>query len=186
MTNKYNAEQSRITKDSIFGALMSLMEKKRFEDISITEVTQKAGVSRMAFYRNYSIMEDILMDHLNNIFREYSNLLNHKEISNYEITRLFFYYFRQHQKFIENLLRSKLTHLILEKSIEFLNILSNAITCTMDCSPEFKKYNIAFLSGGFFNVLMIWCKNGMIETDEKMAEMVYERLSNHIAEINLI
>jgi AcrR family transcriptional regulator len=186
MTNKYNTEQNKITKESIFGALMSLMEKKDFKNISITEVTQKAGVSRMAFYRNYSIMEDILIDHLDDMFREYSNLLNHKEISNYEMTRLYFYYFRQHQKFIENLLRSKLAHLILERTVEFLNILSTAVTCTMDCSPEFEKYNIAFLAGGFFNVLITWCKSGMNESDEKMAEMVYERLSNHIAGISSI
>ncbi|AQS06409.1 TetR/AcrR family transcriptional regulator [Clostridium beijerinckii] len=185
MTNKYNAEQNKITKESILGALMSLMEKKDFKNISITELSQKAGVSRMAFYRNYSIMEDILIDHLDDMFREYSTLLNHKEISNYEMTRLFFYYFRQHQKFIENLLRSKLTHLMLERSIEFFNICSKTITCTMDCSPEFEKYNIGFIAGGFFNVLMIWCKSGMTESDEKMAEIVHERLSNHIAGITL-
>lgn len=186
MTNKYNAEQNKITKESIFGALMTLMEKKDFKNISITEVSLKAGVSRMAFYRNYGIMEDIIIDHLDDIFKEYSTLLNNKEISNYEMTRLYFYYFRQQQKFIENLLRSKLTHLILERSVEFLNILSTAITCTMDCSPEFEKYNIDFIAGGFFNVLISWCKNGMIESDEKMAEMVHERLSNHIARISFI
>lgn len=49
MTNKYNAEQNKITKESILGALMSLMEKKDFKNISITELSQKAGVSRMAF-----------------------------------------------------------------------------------------------------------------------------------------
>jgi len=186
MTNKYNVEQNKIAKESIFGALMSLMEKKDFKNISITEVTQKAGVSRMAFYRNYSIMEDILINHLDDMFREYSNLLNPKEISNYEMTRLYFYYFRQHRKFISNLLRSKLTHLILERSVEFLNTLSKALTCTMDCSPEFEKYNIEFVAGGFFNVLMMWCKSGMTESDEKMAEIVCERLSNHITGISLI
>lgn len=180
MSNKYNAEQNKITKESIFVALMSLMGKKNFKDISITEVTQKAGVSRMAFYRNYSIMEDILIDQLDDMFKEYSDLLNHNEKSNYEMTRLFFYYFRQHRKFIENLLRSNLTHLILEQSMKFLNILSSALSCSVDCSPEFEKYNIGFVAGGFFNVLIIWCKNAMTESDEKMAEIVYERLSIQI------
>lgn len=186
MTNKYNVEQNKITKESIFSALMSLMEKKDFMNLSITEVTKKAGVSRMAFYRNYNIMEDILIEHLDNIFREYSNLLKPEEISNYEMTRLYFYYFRQHHKFISNLLRSNLTHLILERSVEFLNIFSKAVTCTVDCSPEFEKYNIGFVAGGFFNVLITWFKSGMSESDEKMAELVCKRLSNHITGISLI
>lgn len=183
MSNKYNIEQNKITKESIFVALMSLMEKNDFKDISITKVTQKAGVSRMAFYRNYSIMEDILTDKLDDMFKEYSYLLNQNGNSSYEMARLFFYYFRQHRKFIENLLGSNLPHLILERSIEFLNIFSVAVTCSVDCPPEFKKYNIGFVAGGFFNVLIIWCKNGMTESDEKMAEIVYEHLTHQITGI---
>lgn len=49
MVNKAANIQNIITKESIFTALMILMEKKNFKEISITEITKKAGVSRMAF-----------------------------------------------------------------------------------------------------------------------------------------
>lgn len=177
MSNKYNVEQNKITKESIFAALMVLMEKKNFKDISITEVTKKAGVSRMAFYRNYNILEDIIVGYLDDLFGEYSNnILNHTETSHYEITRLFFYCFRQHKKFIDNLFNSNLTHLILERSVEFLYNYSRSIVCKTICSPELEKYNITFVAGGVYNVLIEWSKGGMKESDEEMAEIVYERL----------
>lgn len=78
MANKNSNLQDRITKESIFTALMIIMEKKDFKEISITEITKKAGVSRMAFYRNYNQMEDIIINHLDEFLVEYSKqLLNH-------------------------------------------------------------------------------------------------------------
>ena len=177
MANKYNDTQNKITKESIFTALMILMEKKNFKNISITEVTKKAGVSRMAFYRNYSILEDIISVYLDELFEEYSNhISNYKEVDNYELTRSFFSHFRKHQKLITNLINSDLNILILERSVEFLHSFCSSIVHKTLCSPEFEKYNIAFIAGGFYNVLMEWSKSGMKESDEAMAKMVYERI----------
>lgn len=36
------------------------MKKKRFSDISITEIIQTAKVARASFYRNYDSKEDVL------------------------------------------------------------------------------------------------------------------------------
>ncbi|MFT8349144.1 TetR/AcrR family transcriptional regulator [Clostridium saccharoperbutylacetonicum] len=177
MANKYNDTQNKITKESIFTALMILMEKKNFKNISITEVTQKAGVSRMAFYRNYDILEDIISVYLDEIFEEYSNhISNYTEADNYEFTYSFFSHFRKHQKLITNLINSDLNTLILEKSVKFLHSLCSSIACKNHCSIESQKYNNAFIAGGFYNVLMEWSKSGMKESDEAMAKMVYERL----------
>ncbi len=49
--------------DYIYQALVALMDKKPYDQITITDITKKAGVSRMAFYRNYQSKDDILMDH---------------------------------------------------------------------------------------------------------------------------
>jgi AcrR family transcriptional regulator len=38
---------------------MILMEQKKYDDISISEITAKAGVSRMTYYRTYVSKEDI-------------------------------------------------------------------------------------------------------------------------------
>ncbi len=54
----------RLAVDCIYQALIQLMEVKPYEDITITDITKKAGVSRMAYYRNYQKKDDILIDHL--------------------------------------------------------------------------------------------------------------------------
>lgn len=55
-----NKEINQLTKESIETALLFLLEKKDLKHISISELVQKAGVSRNAFYRNYKSKEEIL------------------------------------------------------------------------------------------------------------------------------
>ena len=47
-----NNEQK--AKDYITEALLQLMEKNDYQDISITDITKKAGVNRVTFYRNFN------------------------------------------------------------------------------------------------------------------------------------
>lgn len=175
MINKNNELQNKIAKESIFTALMILMEKKAFLDISITEITKKAGVSRMAFYRNYNVKEDIISSYLDEFFDEYSKeILSNEKINNYEGICFYFAYFRKHEKFITNLINSKLTYLLLESSSECLHAFSKNFTYDKSYSPETEAFNNEFIAGGFFNVLMKWATTGMKESDENMATILCE------------
>ncbi len=57
---KHNKQLNQIISESLEEALMLLMQEKPFDSISITELCQKAGVSRMAFYGNYKSKDDII------------------------------------------------------------------------------------------------------------------------------
>lgn len=56
--------------DFIYTALLQLMQTKAYKDITITDITRKAGVSRMAYYRNYTDKDDILLRHLEHTIQE--------------------------------------------------------------------------------------------------------------------
>ena len=63
-------------KECILQALLQLMDEKDFKDISITEITKKAGVSRMAYYRNYYYKEDIFNNYMTELLEKYQNVRN--------------------------------------------------------------------------------------------------------------
>lgn len=69
---KNNAESNAITKECIESALILLMKKKPFSEISIQEIIKRAGVSRSSYYRNYDSKEAILEGRLDSIFEETS------------------------------------------------------------------------------------------------------------------
>lgn len=70
-----NQESNAITKECIETALISLMDKKNFNEITITDIIQRAGVSRASYYRNYESKEDILSGYIQSIFKELSNAM---------------------------------------------------------------------------------------------------------------
>ena len=53
-----------VIKESLTEALFILMRKKPFEEITITEISKLAGVSRISFYRNFDSKEDLLVKYL--------------------------------------------------------------------------------------------------------------------------
>ena len=53
---------------------MQLLEKKDLKKITISELVERAGVSRAAFYRNYSSKEEILEGIFKNIAKSISIL----------------------------------------------------------------------------------------------------------------
>ncbi len=47
------------------------MNKKNYENITITDIAERAGVTRINFYRNFNTKDDIVKQYVQNIFNEY-------------------------------------------------------------------------------------------------------------------
>ena len=50
--------------DSLYEALFQLMENKKMNEITVKELCNKAGVSRVSFYRNFDFISDIPLKYL--------------------------------------------------------------------------------------------------------------------------
>lgn len=68
-----NAESKSLVKKCLQDSLLELMQTKKFESISITDIARRAGVSRNAYYRNYDSKEAILKELLQKIVIESSS-----------------------------------------------------------------------------------------------------------------
>ena len=58
-----------IVKEYITRALLLLMEKKPYSEITISELTEKAGVCRNSFYRNFDSLEDVIIQSFEKEFK---------------------------------------------------------------------------------------------------------------------
>lgn len=57
-------------------ALLSLLEKKDIEYISVTEITKKAGVNRSTFYLHYDSIYDLLEETIDNLNKQFISSFN--------------------------------------------------------------------------------------------------------------
>lgn len=176
MKNTSN-KQNILAKDWIFSALMRVMKNKPFQEISITEITKTAGVSRMTYYRNYDSKEDIIIDYLDKLFNEYSQeLLNYQSNDSLKNAKLFFAYFRRHDIFLNNLIKANLTYLILNRFEKYFYELFEGPIIAKKYSPVKEKYAVAYRAGGIYKILLTWVESGFQESDEKMAKILTELL----------
>ncbi len=51
------------TKDFITAAMLQILTKEKLSTLTVSQVCKKAGVSRMAFYRNFDGLEQILYEY---------------------------------------------------------------------------------------------------------------------------
>lgn len=61
---KKESSARRATTEWIYEALVELMRETPYDRITVTDIAKKAGVSRMAYYRNYRDKDDILLQRL--------------------------------------------------------------------------------------------------------------------------
>ena len=157
----------KLAKDYIVEALLQLLKKKTYEDITITDIANKAGVTRITFYRNYNNKDEIIKSYLDDLTDEYIKtskiLYNPNDFKGY-IIKLF-------------------THLKKNKDIGLLLYKANIIYFLKDefdrnflakAQNHNEEYHYAFLSGGLYNLYYYWIKNNCKETPQELAEMFNE------------
>ncbi|MBO7187799.1 MAG: TetR/AcrR family transcriptional regulator [Clostridia bacterium] len=75
---KNNNSKYYFTAQLMNQALISLLEKKDIEFITVTEITKKAGVNRSTFYLHYENIYDLLEETIQNLNERFINSFNIK------------------------------------------------------------------------------------------------------------
>lgn len=162
-----NAEKNTYVKTQITNALLKLLKKKDLKDISISEITSAAGVSRVSFYRNYSEKEDIVKEY---IIRSFGSRINDdmkKDSPGDERLGNMFAYLTEYRDFYLLLSRRNLLYLLKDIIIEMFGP-----------KPEqsnFVAYTAAFIANAIYGWIEEWFHRGMQESGEEMTIL----LQNH-------
>ena len=61
---------NHVSKEYLLKSLVNLMQETAYDNISITDITSAAGVSRMAYYRNYARKEEIITKYVLSVAAE--------------------------------------------------------------------------------------------------------------------
>ncbi len=159
-----NEKMNQITKESICRAMLLLLKEKDFQDISITELTRRAAVSRNGFYRNYSSKEEILEELISTfnkgLFIAVGIPTAGPELQ--EWYRRFFAIVRSQSGTMLRLINAGAQGQYLQATAKhFLK------GCGSD-SPE-ERYRVLAWNGALQSITQSWLNSGMSESDEKMA-----------------
>lgn len=168
--------ENPLLKECLFTALILLMDQKDFKDIKISEIAQKAGVSRMTYYRTYDSKEDILLQYFEDQSQEMiKEMQKYPEINSEQFFTLFFKHFQKHAHIMGYLFKADLLKEINARFIEFVSDLYEKSPHSV-LNASHKTYEIHFVAGGLFLMLLHWIERGMPEAPEEMAQMTIRML----------
>lgn len=145
------------------------MEKKKFEEITVSEIIAKAGVSRMGFYRNYdgkeSVIEDFILRAFNRTVAEIERTrpLN---LQTYNVLITVLDNFKKYADYINILLAQNLdylTYTCYQKAFKQLYKVEKQSTL--------REYYAEILMSDMFALEMRWVRSGMKESPSELARI---------------
>lgn len=152
-------------KECIADALFILLRTKSIDEITISEITALANVSRITYYRNFTSKESVIEFKLDKLMEEWIREHPQKEApSAYEGSISFFQFFYSIREIVQTLIRANLSVLLLNRLILKFHDFH---------TPDRKEYyRQIFISFGLCGIILTWINGQMKETPEEMAEMV--------------
>lgn len=149
--NENSPLPQNLSKESLQTALMLLLKNKALHEISITELCQRAGVSRMAYYRHYdsilALYQEIINELLSQMIKDsQSYLINGRW---YDFWLALFQSLLNHKENVQTLLRTS-------QQIQVLNYL-NRLFIPQNCGLAIEaQLKIKGIIGLTFNIMIAW------------------------------
>ena len=169
-----NEESNKLTRECLTTALMQLMKEKSLDKITITELVKRSGVSRTAFYRNYSSKEDILVDIRNSIAETSNSFLVKPELK--DNPRL---WFRECFKIVQD--NADLIRPILDAKLTLGDFFKNqsVLDSLYSADNRMNRYKNLAIEAAFQRIMIVWFDEGMIESVDEMASFCNDIFSNY-------
>lgn len=152
-------------------ALIQLLQTKSLSNITISELTARAGVSRMTYYRNYNSMDEIFISYLKDLIDAYrQDVADWPDKGNYNDYRNMLHcyeYFDHYREFIACLVKTGLGHLLLQALDSY--ILDTYYT--EDKGRDFY-YTLRAFSGSLYNIYVTWIMENSMESAEEIVSII--------------
>ena len=163
-----NDELHKETRECIKEALIELLQKTRYNDISMTDIINRSGVSRTGVYKNYKSKTEIMLD-IYKVFLD--DIISELTGSIYKNVEIVFTMGQKYEKEINTLIDAGLEHHLLDIMNE----------CYEDVADP---YYMSMWMGMIYNSLIKWIKTGMSDPLETTIARIREdlKLIAHVIE----
>ena len=178
LMNESNNPSAIRSRKQITDALLKLMEKYPYEEISVKQIVLETDLVRKTFYRNYTSKDDVLRSHIRSILLDYFDIVNNAKG---DVLTTIFEFAVKNKKLLKLLDKNDMLYVILQGMNEF--ILSVKTKQNPELNPFAKlfegldsDYLISLNTGGIWNVISLWVRRGMKDDPEDVKRTIAQYL----------
>lgn len=162
--------ENEIARNFIFHSFLELVKQKTISQISVTEICKNAGVARSSFYFNFHSKKDMLNKYFDGqLYTMIKHLRKANKNSRIDLYQYFVRYLRLHAFFITLLIENQLEKLLSDR---LFIIVWHLLKHNIFISSNNPNYQCSFITGGLTAVIITWAKDGFVETDQQLINIV--------------
>lgn len=166
--NESNNPSAIRSKKQITDALLKLMEKYPYNEISVKQIALEADLVRKTFYRNFDTKDDVLYSYIRSILIDYFDVVNNAKS---DVLTAIFAFAVNNKKLLLLLDKNDMLYVVLLCMNEFI------LSLKEQQNPELNPFAVLFEgldsdylitlnTGGIWNVISLWVRRGMKDDPE--------------------
>jgi AcrR family transcriptional regulator len=168
------------TRDTLGDALMGLMHEKNFNDITVQNVLDRAGVGRATFYAHYRDKEDLFLSDVEDFLEQVSSTLKRHSANPKRLLPVqeFFTHIRDVREFHAALVKAGKVNDVftLARGLFARSIEERLQAAGVTMEPVRRSAQAHALAGSFFSLLDWWIDKGM-KADPKAMDELFHRMA---------
>lgn len=175
--NTKNNRRYKAGNDKIQTAFLTLLYNKGYEEISVSEICDRAGVNRSTFYSHYDDINDLIIKIENKFANSMSMIFDFGLKQNDEAFEEMFKFIQDNKYFYKAFLSIPYTTHAETKSKN--SILSNIKQTNSSPTTNDVElfYRASFFGAGIKEMCRLWIERDFSETPKQMAEMIKREYS---------
>lgn len=174
-------EQSAKRQRWLEAGLLEAMCVQQYEDISISDLCQRMGISRKSFYRYFSGKEGALQALLEHTLMEFASFLGHEqseEITADKNLENFFWFWKEKKYLLDALERSNLTGMLIQKAMDLAVRETTLASRFLPGDARIvQEHMTRFCVCGMMTMMFSWHQEGYQQTPRQMANIAARLLT---------
>lgn len=162
--NRTNGKIAEQSKEKIVKALLVTMEQYQFQEITITQISQEAELSRKTFYRLFATKEDVLKYFFESLYIECLAEIKSRNIQGYwEVVQCYFDFWEMRKELLFLFKRNGLLPMLFEGAYQYSFRIFEYIRSKEVVNQYLLPlpYLLAYSVGGMHSMLLKWVENSM-------------------------
>ena len=189
MYKQCQTERSAARQREMEQALLRTMQRRQYEEITVSDLCREAGIPRKAFYRYFSGKEGALYSLIDRALMEFEIHSTFSESDGpdapMEYMELVFVYWIRNRELLDALKKSGLSGLLVQRSLEFSQDLDTIPRFMRITDRRLREYGTMFMVCGLMTMIVQWHNDGFSKSTGEMAELTMQLLTQPLFSGNM-
>lgn len=188
MYKQCQTEQSAARQRQLEQGLLQVMQKRHYDEISVSDLCVELGIPRKSFYRYFTSKDGALYALIDHALMDYEVQSTRPEFHDYltplqYMAEVFAYWMRE-KPLLDALAKSSLSGILIQRALEYSKEMDTLPHFMQITDRRLREYGTMFTVCGLMTMIVQWHHDGFSKSVEEMAKLSMELFSKPLFSVN--